>query len=199
MNKSIHRLKLAPILFTLTATVFAVLCVVPVWAQQPQQEPETPQERPSQDPLMDLDLTPDQWRQIREILYSTKVERFEANFRLEKAQRAYDDALDVENPSEELIAQRARDVGDAQVALMRARALVELRIRRILTPQQRAKLREIRIKNAGLRRREQRLENQRNRGGRQVPPNLGNDISPSPAQRRNGLPRRPGLRLIGLR
>ena len=199
MNKLIQRRNLAPISFTLLATVFSVLCFAPAQAQQPQQQSEAQPVQPNQDPLMDLQLTPDQRQQIREVRDLTKEERNAANLRLLKAQRAYDDALDAEQPSEELITQRARDVGDAQVALMRVRALVELRIRRILTPQQRARLREIRIINAGLRRREQRLENQGNQGGRRVPPNQGNGISPSPAMRRNGLPRRPGLRLFGLR
>src|SRR5262244_304497 len=105
-------------------------------AQQPQRDA---------DPLSSIDLTPEQRQQIRAAMEETKPERNLANLRLRKARLAYDEALDADNPSEELIEQRAREFGEAQAGLMRTRAVLELRIRRLLTPQQRTRLHEIRL------------------------------------------------------
>ena len=97
---------------------------------------------------------------------------------------AYDEALDADNPNEELVEQRAREFGEAQAGLMRTRAVLELRIRRLLTPQQRAKLREIRLaqrENQRLRRMEQRVNNQSNG----PMPNRRNGLMSNPAVIRN--------------
>lgn len=167
--------------------------------QQPQQQSEAQPGPTKQDPLAELlqELSPEQRQQIRAIREETKADRNAANQRLRQANLAYEKALDSDNPNEEEIAQRAREVGEAQTALLRARANFEIRIRRVLTPAQQTKLRELRIAQQEaqrLRRQEQRMENQTRRSG--TPQNQRNGMAPKPGlpgQQRNSLPRKQKL------
>jgi Spy/CpxP family protein refolding chaperone len=102
------------------------------------------QNGPPDDPIRQLDLTPDQIAKIRAIREGAKDERMATNQRLRQAQLALDDAIETENASETLIEQRARELAEAQVAATRMRAITELRIRRVMTPEQLAKLRTLR-------------------------------------------------------
>jgi len=87
-------------------------------------------------------LTGEQRAAIRAIRITSRDEQIVVNERLRLAQRALEDALDADYPSEALVEQRAKEVGEAQVAAVRMRALREVRIRRILNPEQQARLRE---------------------------------------------------------
>jgi Spy/CpxP family protein refolding chaperone len=102
------------------------------------------QNGPPDDPIRQLDLTPDQIAKIRAIREGAKDERMAINQRLRQAQLALDEAIETDNASETLIEQRARELAEAQVAATRMRALTELRIRRVMTPDQLAKLRTLR-------------------------------------------------------
>jgi Spy/CpxP family protein refolding chaperone len=199
MTNILSRRNLSLFLLALSATLILALSVTSVSAQQPQQQTETQQAPANQDPLTELakDLSPEQRQQIRLAVESTKAERNAANQRLRQAQVAYEEALDADNPSEEVIEKRAREVGEAQASLLRARANMEIRIRRVLTPAQQAKLRELRIAQREairLQRQERRIENGGGNQGRRGPlQNQRNGMGPLNPQRRNGLPRRPGF------
>jgi len=161
-------------------------------AQQPQEANAQPAGAP-QDPIAQLNLSPEQRQQIRAIREQSKEERAAINRRLRETQIALDQAQDSENPNESLIEQRAREAGEAQTASIRLRALTETRIRRVLTPEQVKTLRQLRAQ-AQILRREQRLENGANEGrGRGVNgrglPNQRNGILPG--ARRNNPLRRP--------
>ena len=158
-----------------------------------QQQPETQQNTPPQDPVAQLNLSPEQRLKIRAIREQNKGERAAINRRVRDAQVALDEALDSDNPSEEMIERRARELGEAQAAAIRMRAITEIRIRRVLTLEQLATLRQ--LQRARL---EERLENRGNgnRGGGVNGPrplNQRNGVGPlNPRQqRRNDLPRRP--------
>lgn len=158
-----------------------------------QQQPETQQNAPPQDPVAQLNLSPEQRLKIRAIREQNKGERAAINRRVRDAQVALDEALDSDNPSEEMIERRARELGEAQAAAIRMRAITEIRIRRVLTLEQLATLRQ--LQRARL---EERLENRANgtRGGGVNGPrplNQRNGVGPlNPRQqRRNDLPRRP--------
>ena len=58
--------------------------------------------------------------------------------------RALEEVLDADNPDETLVEQRMREVATAQAASMRMRILTEVRIRRVLTPEQLNTLRTLR-------------------------------------------------------
>lgn len=91
-----------------------------------------------------LGLTPDQLARIRMIREQNREERRLANERLRSAHRALDEAIYADAPSEAVIEERARELAAAQVASVRLRALTELSIRRVLTPEQLGTLRTLR-------------------------------------------------------
>jgi Spy/CpxP family protein refolding chaperone len=117
---------------------------------------------PPDDPIRQLDLTPDQIAKVRAIREGAKDERMAINQRLRQAQLALDDAIETDNASETLIEQRARELAEAQVAATRMRAITELRIRRVMTPEQLAKLRTLRQQAQQFR------EDRRNQGPAQI-------------------------------
>jgi hypothetical protein len=103
--------------------------------------------------------------------------------------------LDSDNPDESVVEQRVRDVAAAQAAAMRMRILTEIRIRRVLTAEQRNILRSLQKQAREFRR--ERLLN--NRDERQK---LRDERSRSLQNQRDGLgpllprrqnPRRPRL------
>src|SRR5437868_1940238 len=99
-----------------------------------------------------LGLTPDQIQKIRAINLDLKDERQTANLKLREAQRTLAEAVESPAPDENLIAQRSREVAEAQANTIRLRSLTEARILQVLTPEQRTKLREIRQRNLAQRR-----------------------------------------------
>lgn len=88
------------------------------------------------DPLRALNLTPDQLQQIRAIRQESKDEWRAARQRLAAAHRALDEAIYSDDVNEALVEERAREVGVAQASVVRLRSLTELKIRRLLTPEQ---------------------------------------------------------------
>jgi Spy/CpxP family protein refolding chaperone len=177
----------------------SVLAVTVTRQQTPQTEQATRAQEPSsqpnnanQDPITQLNLNPEQRQQIRAIREQTKDERAAINRRLRETQMALDQALNAANPNEALIDQRAREAGEAQAAAVRMRALMQNRIRRVLTPEQANTLRQLQAQAKDARR-EQRQVNGANQGkGPAVNRrNQGNGIVNRPALRRNGLSRKP--------
>ncbi len=126
-------------------------------------------------PIQELEkiLTPEQREKIRAILRQSKDEREPIQQRVRQAQQALNEAIESDNPNEALIEQRAHELAEAQGANIRLRALTEVRIRQVLTPEQRSRLRELRQQAQAARqatRREQRFERKeqepRGRSGR---------------------------------
>jgi Spy/CpxP family protein refolding chaperone len=106
--------------------------------------------------LRPLNLTPDQIQKVRDIYLELKDQRQAAVQRLRFAQRALGEAIESPTPNESLIAQRSREVADAQANTIRLRSLTEARILQVLTPEQRTRLREMRQRNMALRRERQK-------------------------------------------
>ena len=122
---------LASLLFVLTVATFA-------FAQQ-QDLSAAP------DPIEQLGLSPQQRQAIRRIVAENKDERQMTNRRVREANVALDQALDADPPDENLIEQRINDLTTAQAAQLRMRIHTEMRIRRILRPEQIATLRRLRL------------------------------------------------------
>lgn len=140
--------KLARSVFTVLLASVALLSSAALAAGQenpagPSQTQIT-QTSPAGDPILQLNLTPDQVEKIRAIRQQNKDERFALTQRLRRAQRALDDAIQADNSSEALIDQRARELAEVQATATRMRAITETRIRRVLTPDQLDKLRTLR-------------------------------------------------------
>lgn len=107
--------------------------------------------------LQSLALSPDQLLKIRMIREQNKEERRLAAERLRSAQRALDEAIYSNDASESVIEERARELAAAQAATVRLRAMTELSIRRILTPEQLNTLRGLRQRQAEQRRLERQM------------------------------------------
>jgi Spy/CpxP family protein refolding chaperone len=123
-----------------------------------QQQPDSQQRPSDDDPIRELNLSPEQGERIRAIRKQLHEERAAVNQRLRETNQALEEALDADNPDESVVEQRLRDVAAAQVAAMRMRVLSEVRIRRVLTPEQLTTLRTLR-QNARSIRRERQREN----------------------------------------
>jgi len=149
-------------------------------AQDPAQQPDTQQGSPN-DPIRQLNLTPEQRQKIRAITEDNREERVRINRRLREAQFALEQTLDGDSPSEAAVEDRIREVSNAQAAQIRMRALTELKIRSVLTPEQLRVWRELRAERRNLRR---EMNNPNNvRQGQQR-----NGIAPLfPGTRRNAL------------
>ena len=108
-------------------------------------------------------------------------ERADIKSHLDEANRALEDALNSETPDEALVEQRLRELASAQAAAMRMRILTEIRIRRVLTPEQRKLLRSLQLEAQQLRR-ERHLDNavqrQERRDARRQGVNQRNGLAP---------------------
>ena len=109
------------------------------------QDPPAPPLPPASDPIQQLNLTPEQRQQIRRLTAETRDERQTTNRRLREANAALDLALDADTIDENLVEQRINEVAAAQAAQTRMRAHMEMRIRRLLNPEQIATLRRLRL------------------------------------------------------
>ncbi len=165
----------------LTLLLLALSAAHSASAQTPD---ETPQVEQESNWITRLNLTPEQVRQIRAIRRANRVEWQAARQRLRETRLALDQAIYSDDASEAAVEQRAREVADAQATEVRLRALTELSIRRVLTPEQlnafRA-IREQRLRAAAERRRAGATE--REPGGARRRPLL------NPRQRPALLPR----------
>jgi Spy/CpxP family protein refolding chaperone len=131
-----------------------------VAGQAGQQQPGAPGPQQGcmpEDPVRQLNLTAEQREQVRAIREQNKSERAAINQRVAEANRALEASLDVENPDEAVVEERVREVAAARASAMRMRILTEVRIRRVLTAEQRIVLRSLQQQAKEIRR--QRLQN----------------------------------------
>jgi Spy/CpxP family protein refolding chaperone len=106
-------------------------------AAKPQQIPKSP------DLLQMLNLTPEQVKQIREINRDTREVLRANRQRVAAARAALDAAIYAENPATDDVAQRTRELSDAQAELLRTNTDREFRIRQVLTNEQLARFLEL--------------------------------------------------------
>jgi Spy/CpxP family protein refolding chaperone len=165
-------------------------------ASQPAGQTAEPQQRAiGGDPIQQLNLTPEQREQIRSIRENNKTERMTVNNQLREANRALNEALNSDSPDEALVEQRLRDLASAQAAAARMRVLTEIKIRRVLTKEQRATLRALQAQALENRREQRQLNNAEQRQQRveqrRALQNQRNGLGPIFRQRENQ--RRPRL------
>lgn len=161
--------------------------------------------------LSRLNLTPEQREQIRLIRQQTETDVRALMPRIRQARRALDRAIYLESADESVIEARVRELSAAQSEALRLRTLTELKIRRVLTPEQLDILRDLRRQgfDRQARRRRQGGRNNNARGNPlarrrdRLPASNANDAdasretsNPAPAfsprlRRRDGTPRRP--------
>jgi Spy/CpxP family protein refolding chaperone len=134
--------------------------------------PAGPPRRP--DLLRELGLSVDQLQQIRRINRDRKPHMEEAAQRLREANRNLDLAIYADNVDENEVQLRLKEFHAAQAEVARVRFMGELQIRRVLTPEQIVKFRDLRARFAAMmeNRREDRRMNRRFRNGVPAPANL---------------------------
>lgn len=161
------------------------------YGQTPQDsQRDNPQPGAGPDLLGQLRLTPDQLQRIRQIQRDTKDERAAIGLRLRESNRALEDALDAQVLDESLIEQRLQAVASAQNAQLRMRIQTEVRIRRVLNPDQLATWHDLRLKAGDIIRSRQDNGGRQNRPGVEgLRPDQRNGIAP--LERRNGPLRNP--------
>ncbi|HEX3085705.1 MAG TPA: periplasmic heavy metal sensor [Pyrinomonadaceae bacterium] len=156
-------------------------------AAQNQSAPQGPQNNvavqppPAQNLPAELNFTPQQIQQWREINRELRSEEMPATLKLREARLALNEAMESANPNEEVIKQRAKELADAQSAVTQLQALRQARVLKMLTPEQRIKLKEIRERVQTMRREQQNAN--------AMAPNRplkrnGNALQLTPAQRK---------------
>lgn len=113
-----------------------------------------------------LNLTPEQLEQIKAIREQNKEEWRTVRQRIHQAQRTLDEAIYADQADEAVVEARAREVAEAHSAMARMRALMELKIRRVLTQEQLNTLRTLRQQRAAAR--EQRRQERDSRPHRRM-------------------------------
>lgn len=152
----------------LALLLFASLDLCSAFAAAQDESPSPPEEKTERrrrrprgaHVLQQLNLTSEQVAQVRRIREESEPARRTLAQRLRQAHRQLDAAIYNENADESVVEQRASELALAQAEVVRLRAFTELKVRRILTPQQLTTLRELR-QQARRQTRYQRRENRR--------------------------------------
>lgn len=120
--------------------------------------------------LRELGLTAEQTRQIRQLNADRKPLQQQAQRRVREAMRNLDQAIYADAVNETEIQTRLKETQAAQAEIARIRATSELEVRRILTPEQLVKFREMRRRFAEMREDfGERRENRVRDGGKNAP------------------------------
>ena len=96
--------------------------------------------------MSQLGLSPEQMEQIRQINKQRKPRMAAAQERFRLANRALDEEIYGDTPNDADVDARVKEVQAAQSDLTALRAASELAVRRILTPEQLVRFRELRAK-----------------------------------------------------
>jgi Spy/CpxP family protein refolding chaperone len=125
-------------------------------------EPKQNQNKPNRPNLLaELDLTIDQIQQIRRINSDKRPLMREAQQKVREANRNLDQAIYSDSSDETEIQARLKDVQLAQAEISKLRAMTEYAVRKVLTPAQLSKFRELRLRF--IENLENRVEQRRNR------------------------------------
>lgn len=154
---------LSPRIFLLIGA--ALMFVVPSMAQDGPPPEEARSEmrvndegRP--DLKRELGLTPEQRQRIQRMNQARRPLMKEATSRLREANRALDAAIYADSLNEEDVAARLKDFQEAEAEVAKLRFRAELELRKVLTPEQLGKFRDLRERFSN--RREERQDMRRN-------------------------------------
>jgi Spy/CpxP family protein refolding chaperone len=115
---------------------------------QEEMEADAPKQNINQKPrpnlLAELDLSQNQIQQIRRINQESKLSRREAQLRVREAQKALDQAIYADAANEVEIQTKLKNLQLAQAEIVKLRSTTEFAVRKVLTPEQLVKFREIR-------------------------------------------------------
>lgn len=117
--------------------------------------------------LSELDLSPDQIQQIQRVNREKQPLVRAARMRLKEANSALDKAIYDDLADESVIKTRLKEAQIAQAEFTKVRSMTEFAVRKILSPEQLVRFREIRLRF--MEKNENRLNQMRSR--RQIAPN----------------------------
>lgn len=161
----------------------------------PREEMQRPPGPPPQDDrgnaLRELGLSAEQIRQIRQLNVERGPLMQEAQRRLREANRALDEAIYADEVKESDVQERLKDVNAAHSEVARIRFMNELAVRKILTPEQLARFRELRARFEDARR---NFENRRRDRPMQRPIDGRIPLNDAKPRRPKGQPDRPMIR-----
>jgi len=134
--------------FNFLTLIFAGLLLAfsfsPVQAQEEPAPNQNFDKKPRPNLLAELGLSPDQIQQIRRVNREKQPLMREAQQNLRVANRNLDQAIYADSVDETSIQAKLKEVQLAQAEVFKIRSMTELAVRRILTPEQLVKFREIR-------------------------------------------------------
>jgi Spy/CpxP family protein refolding chaperone len=120
--------------------------------------------------LRQLNLSQDQFKSIRKLLGENQPKVRDAQREFRDAQEALDDAIYADTVDEATVQGLVKRVGEAQATLIRLRTANEFAIRRVLTPEQVTKFRDLRKEQLLRKMMQERIRMQR-QNGPNGPPN----------------------------
>jgi len=128
-------------------TVLSLLTFAGIIAAQDVQDEPPPRENQKKERpnlLRELDLSREQVQQIREINQTNRRELRAAQQKVGEARRNLDQAIYAEKEDDANVQIKLREFQDAQAEAARLRADTEFQIRKVLTPEQLVRFRELR-------------------------------------------------------
>ena len=153
----------------------------------PTPSPQVEQPRPAEGDMQllpKLNLTDEQRAQLLAIKQQLDQDMLPAQVRLRQARRALNQAINAENPDQNLVNERVREAATAQASVFQLRAQAEFKVRQVLTPEQLQKLRILRREQREALQRQRQLEGNRPNGGQ--PNRLPGPNQTPKAQNQNG-------------
>ena len=130
--------------------------------------------------LRELGLSQEQFQQIRRMNQERKPIMEAAHRRLNEANRALDQAIYADTLNEQDIEAKMKEVQAAQADMVRLRFMNELQVRKILTPEQLVKFRDLREKFERMR---EDFKDRRNERRQNQPPINNQNLRPAANQR----------------
>ena len=180
----VEKMKKLNLLNLIFAGLLIFVSLMAVKAQDETLPPDAPNQKfaaPRRPNLMEkLGLTQDQIKQVRQINQANKPQMREAQERLREANRNLDQAIYADVADDAEVQTRLKEVQSAHAEVIKIESATELAVRKILTPDQLAKFRDVRQQFMKKKENIQRqLKNRRtnlpNRQlNRQRPPRRGN-------------------------
>lgn len=140
--------------FIFGAMIFISIVSINAQTENPNNEPPAPnvkQIQPRPNLLRELGLTREQLQAVRQIYANNKdqVATAQRNHRL--AQKTLDEAIYADNLSESEVQKLITELQNAHAEMIKIRASTELEVRKILTPEQLVRFRELRIRFGKMR------------------------------------------------
>ncbi|HQU86722.1 MAG TPA: periplasmic heavy metal sensor [Pyrinomonadaceae bacterium] len=130
---------------------------------------QPPKARPNL--LRELGLSKDQMQAIRQLNQEKKIQIEEAQQKAGEARRNLDIAIYADNVNDSEVRMRLEEFQKAQMEVIKIRSTVEYEIRKILTPEQVVRFRQLRQRFAQVR---ENIQNRRQNNQQNQPPNQPN-------------------------